>query len=187
MQPPYGYPVGGQMPFWGPPAPLGPRRSVRALGWIGIAAALLGIIGSRLTWAKLVGIPTQGVYVVDPVIRGREIGIGTFCLLLCLVIGLLCAVLVWRTVLGCAIAVLCVGNLLALIAAVNIVGVDRIAGPRLDSYGLTAIIGSGLWMTLAAGLGASIVGLCATVRAVSRVPVPSRWDAPTLAPYIPHP
>lgn len=190
MQPPppgpqYGYPAGWGQSFWSHPVSPAPRRSVRTLSWFGIAAALLGSIGSRLTWAEIVGIPTRGVYVVDPVIDGREIGAGTVCLLLSGAVGILCAVLAWRTVLGCAIAVLCLGSLLALIGGLNVVGVDRIAGPSVERYGLTATIGGGLWMTLAAGLAASIVGLAATVRATSRVPPPSRWDAPNLAPYKP--
>lgn len=185
--PQYGYAPAGYQAFWLAQMPLGPRRSVRALGWMGVGAALLGIVGSRLTWARIVGIPTQGVYVVDPVVDGREIGVGTFCLLLCVALGSLCGVLIWRPVLGCAIAVLCLGSLLSLIAGLNVVGVDRIAGPSVERYGLTASIGGGLWMTLAAGLALGIVGLGATVRATSRVRVPSRWDAPTLPPYSPHP
>jgi hypothetical protein len=184
---PYGYQTGWGQSFGSPPAPPGPRRPVRALGWIGIAAALIGVIGSRITWARIVGVPTRGVYVVDPVIDGREIGVGTVCLLLSVAIGILCGVLAWRTVLGCAIAVLCLGSLLLLIGGLNLVGVDRIAGPSVQRYGLEATIGAGLWMTFAAGLVASIAGLGATVRANGRTAPPTRWDAPTLSPYSPHP
>jgi hypothetical protein len=42
-------------------------------------------------------------------------------------------------------------------------------------------------MTFAAGLVASIAGLGATVRANGRTAPPTRWDAPTLSPYSPHP
>ncbi|MCW2604200.1 MAG: hypothetical protein JWN61_2335 [Pseudonocardiales bacterium] len=181
--PQYSPQSGWAQSFWTPPAPLGPRRSVRVLGWVGVAAAVVGVIGSRITWAEVTGFAARGVYVTNPEIEGREIGVGTFCLVLCLAIAVLCGVLAWRTVLGCAIAVLSIGCVLLLIGALNVVAVDRIAGPNVEQYGLTATIGPGLWMTFAAGLAASVVGLMATIRANSRIALPSRWDAPPPASY----
>ncbi len=172
--PPFGMPL--------PPAPKGPRPSVRGLGWVGVAAAVLGVLGSRLRWAEIRGFAQQGVYVADPEIEGSELGVGTFCLILALAIGALSAVLVWRTVLGCAIAVLSVGCVLLVIAGANAVSVDQIADPGIERYGLSASISIGLWMTVAAGALASAVGIAATVRASTRRPLPSRWDAPVIAP-----
>lgn len=73
--------------------------------------------------------------------------------------------------------------MLLLLGGLNIIAIDRIAGPAAERYGLTATIGAGLWLTAAAGLASSAIGLLATIRTGTRLAPPSRWDAPQGAPY----
>lgn len=156
----------------------GPRRAVRAIAAGALAAGLVGIVGSRLVWAEVSGFARQGATVLDPVIRGSEVGVGGFCLALSAAICVLSAVLLRAPVLGCAIALLSVGCVLLLVGAMNVLALDRIAGPSIERYGLDASIGAGLWMTVLAGAASSALGLAAVVRASSRERLPSRWDAP---------
>jgi hypothetical protein len=147
--------------YW-PVRPVGPRPRLTGLAWMAAAAGAAGLIGAVGVWGTVHG--ADAVFLGHGAsIHGTEGG-GRLTLVLSIAVVVLALVLMARTLLGVAISLLVCGTLIALISIANVVDIKAIAPASLDRYGLSVTIGAGLWLTVAAGLGAALAGLMAMIR-----------------------
>jgi hypothetical protein len=133
-----------QPPGYGhqPPAPV--RVSAPLLGWLLIVAAVLTALGAVLPWASFFGLA----------ITGTAAGDGDYAIaaaVLVAVCGLVIGVgqgRLWTS--ACSLVA---GLLICLIAIVDVVDVNHFATSRdLPPDLVDVSVGSGLWLTLVAGL-----------------------------------
>ena len=177
LQPPAGPPpqppLGPPIAAW--PAPLTPGvvagapPTAAAIGsapppvgaWLLLGVALAAVIGALLPWAEL---SLEQVPGLSARVNGTE-GDGRITLALGIVIGL-AAVLAFvsrRLVLWAAVLAVVASALLILISIIDIADVRRTANePRLVFVNVR--VGSGLWLTLVAGIVGVVAGVVLLVR-----------------------
>jgi hypothetical protein len=146
---PYGQPPGA----YGYPVAAAPRVSEPVVGWLLLGAAVLVVIGASMPWATVLTISVAGTVGGGKATMFFGVVLGVFGLLIGLKQGRL-----WVSITACVLAALVV-----LIALGNVGNISDVARQNGDTFlGNSVSVGSGLWLTLVAGLAAvalSIVGI----------------------------
>jgi hypothetical protein len=153
---PYGQqaaPYAQQTQPYGYPAAPRPRLSEPVVGWLMLGAGVLLVIGAAMPWATVLTLSVAGTVGGGKATMFFGLVIAVFGLLIGLKQGRL-----WVSITACVLAALVV-----LIALGNMGNITSIARKSDELFlGATVSIGSGLWLTLVAGLAAlaaSIVGI----------------------------
>jgi hypothetical protein len=148
---PYGQPPAG----YGYPAAAPPRVSEPVIGWLLLGASVLLMIGAAMPWATVLTISVAGTVGGGKATMFFGIVLGVFGLLIGLKQGRL-----WVSITACVLAALVV-----LIALGNMGNISDVASKSANNFlGDTVSIGSGLYLTLVAGLAALILSIVGIAR-----------------------
>lgn len=166
--PPYPQPGAYYGGYGGPPRV---RRSVRELGMALLGVGALGVVGSVAPWAWARF--RSGSYRFDDIdvtATGLDGG-GALTVALCAAVAIMGAILISRTLLGLSITALCCGATTTLIGLANLASINSVASEveMLDAGEVG--VAWGLWVVIASGAAATIVGLIALLR--------GRWVDPS--------
>ena len=147
---PYGQPPAG----YGYPA-AGPRVSEPLIGWLLLGAGVLLMIGAPMPWATVLTFSVAGTVGGGKATMFFGVVLAVFGLLIGLKQGRL-----WVSITACVLAALVV-----LVAIGNMGNITDVARKSADNFlGNTVSIGSGLWLTLVAGIAALVLSIIGIAR-----------------------
>jgi hypothetical protein len=133
-----------------------PRRVPVVGALVAGAGAVTAVVGALLPWATVTGI-------TDIAISGTEDGRdGVVTLALAVIVGIVVVVMAAARSRVAAVAVAVAGVLMGLVAAYDISNVKDVPAAYGDLVQVN--VGSGLWLTLAAGLAIVVGGLIGVAR-----------------------
>jgi hypothetical protein len=148
---PYGQPPAG----YGYPAAAGPRVSEPLIGWLLLGAGVLLMIGAPMPWATVLTFSVAGTVGGGKATMFFGVVLAVFGLLIGLKQGRL-----WVSITACVLAALVV-----LVAIGNMGNITDVARKSADNFlGNTVSIGSGLWLTLVAGIAALVLSIIGIAR-----------------------
>jgi hypothetical protein len=163
--PPPPYQPYWQLPGYGYPPPPPPRLTEPIVGWLLLGAGILLVVAAAMPWATALDISVAGT-------KGGGVLTGFFGLVLAgfgVVIGVRQGLL-WVPITSCVLA-----SLVTIIALANMSSISTLADDDVTlPVDVHVRIGSGLWLTLVAGLAVLVLSIIGMVRR----PAENRRSAP---------